>query len=167
MTQVQRWFYLMLALSIALPAIGAAWVGQWILAVLFILLAVIWFAAEKQQRPYDKLLLTSYFLLAAGAGLRGVGTGWLLLGATAVVATWDLHLFKRQLAAADLLHPETAVVQTHLRRLLLVVGISLVLGTAVLLIQLNPSFNILFVLTVLIIWSLSQLIVHVNKTDSR
>lgn len=167
MKQIQISFYLMLGVAIVLPLVGCLWVGQWVLAALFALLGAVWFALDYQKKWMgDRFLLAIYLGLAVMAALMAVGSGWLLLGSTAVVLAWDLHLFGQNLASADLIHQPTAVVQTHLRRLLLVGGAALTVGTAVLLIQLTPDFNILFGISALLILSLSQLIVHFGKNTN-
>jgi hypothetical protein len=71
---------------------------------------------------------------------------------------WDLDGFQRQLTAVSLIVGEALMVKDHVRQLGLVAGLSLILGSAVLIVQINLSFGIAFILAFFAIWGLSLIL---------
>lgn len=125
--------------------------------------------------------------------LFGVQNGWLLVGITAALIAWDLHHFIQHMRLNEQQTPDsersetnTADTETeveavrldtrarleaearvlereHLRRLAIVSGLGLLLGTLALTIRLTLSFGVIVVLGVIAIFALSRLIHYLRQ----
>jgi hypothetical protein len=79
--------------------------------------------------------------LAALGALQGLSAAWMLAGAVAALAAWDLDRFARRLRAAGHVVGAADMARAHLRRLLLVAGLGLSIGGAALAVQVRLSFG--------------------------
>jgi hypothetical protein len=176
MKLVNRMWWVAVMLAGLLPAAGCVLIGEWGLALCFLLLAAGWlllasfplqaakisFLAELELAPYA--LALNVVLLAYGAWL-GVADGWLLLGLAAIIAAWDLHAFQQRLGRATRIEQEQRLVWTHLRRLLLALGLGVGLSGLMLLAQFEMAFGWGLLLILLVILGFSQVLRTLRQTD--
>lgn len=158
MKQVRYCFYGALALAVVAPVIGCLLVGAWPAALALAAVGGGWLFAHQRDRGKEEAFFAVYLALTVWAGYEQVGAGWLLAGATTALMTWDLHGFGRRLTAVPHIAGEAVLVQTHLRRLVLVGGIALCGGGAALLVHINLTFSAAFVLSIFAMWALNQAI---------
>ena len=149
-----------LILTTVLASIGCVAAGIWWLSLAFIAICIGWWLVvnHKQINVNDSIPFLFFLAAAAYAGFRGVGAGWLLLAGTGALIVWDLDHFIRPLTAVTLIVGEELMVKDHLQQLALVVGISLIVGTAAMLIQINLSYAIAFIFAFLAIWGLGLIL---------
>jgi hypothetical protein len=152
-----------------LPALGCGLVGEWGLALLFLLLAGGWLLLIRYKatvaeieilagfEPAPYALVLNVVLLVYAAWL-GVAAGWLLLGLAAIIAAWDLDAFQQRLRRATRIVQERQLIQTHLRRLLWALALGLGLSGMALLIQYEMRFGWGLLLILLAIFGFSQII---------
>lgn len=144
-------------------------------------------------RIFAGLGLLGFAIGALLGTLYGVQSGWLLVGITAALIAWDLHHFIQHMLANAQLTPvsensepttvdteveadtvqlntrvrlETearALERAHLRRLAIVSGLGLLLGTLALTIRLTLRFGFIVALAVVAIFGLSRLIHYLRQ----
>jgi hypothetical protein len=151
MRRLALFFRLALALAVLAPALGAALAGQWLLALLFLLLGGGWGWGSQQwpDWPVATAGLSLLALLLVTAAAYDVAVIWLLPGMTAGLVAWDLAAWHGRLADGGLIQDEALLVRAHWRQLALVVGLALLLSSAALLVQVRLSFGLAFILLVL------------------
>lgn len=156
---LRRVFITAVILATLFALTGSLLAGVWWLGLAFIGLGIgWWFSHYRRLAGSDKSVFLLYLAGAAYAGFLGVAPIWLLLGGIAALIAWDLDGFLRQLTAVTLIVGEALLVKDHLQQLGSVVGLSLILGTAVLIIQINISFGMAFILAFLAIWGLGLIL---------
>jgi hypothetical protein len=165
MTLIRRLETVAIATAVLLPALGSALAGRWLLLFLFLTAGGVWLG--RRWLPWQLatlIFLALTLLLAISAGLE-VGAGWLLLGMAGALAGWDLDAFAGRLSHVAGAEIEAVLVRRHLQRLSLVLLLSLVLGGAALLVQMELSYGILLILVVsaLVFLSRSASLLLVNR----
>lgn len=156
MTRMTYLFQGALGLVALLLLIGSALAGVWPMGLVFIALSAAWWWQQRQGMGWETAVFLVYYAALAVAGFLDVGAIWMLPAAIAVLAAWDLNVFLRQPGITNL-ENESLLVQTHLRALGQVAVLALVLGSAVLLIQIRLSFWMAFVLALVAIVVLGRM----------
>lgn len=81
---------------------------------------------------------------------------WLLFGLVAALAAWDLAQFSQRLQQAHQVIGEAALIRVHLQRLLIMAGLSLLLGEIALAVRLDFNLGWALLLGLLLILGLSR-----------
>ena len=153
-----HWLFIAsLAAAAIFPLIGSGLAGVWWLGLVFVVIAGIWWFFHHKRWARETAVFTLYTIIAAIAAYLGIGAGWLLASMVGALLAWDLDGFSRQVTAVNHTINTNKLVYTHLRRQGLAGGLALVLGGAALLIQLNLSFGLIFLLAVLAVMGLGWL----------
>jgi hypothetical protein len=156
MKSIQRFFIASLAMG-ALPALlGCTLAGHWQFGFVFVVLSGGWWLQQRRRMAWHSVFFLAYMGALAFAGTLSVGAGWLLAAAVAVLVSWDLNLLLQQTVASNLVN-ETLLVRAHLLALGRVAILALLLGGAVLLIRIQFSFWIAFILALLVILALNSM----------
>ncbi|MFO7538858.1 MAG: hypothetical protein R6X32_12505 [Chloroflexota bacterium] len=151
-----------------LPLIGAFLQSEWVLLLLFGMWPVVWLLlmwGEGKEKTavyipadYPNYLLVLIVLLLAYGAWLDVAVGWLLGSMLAALAAWDLEAFQKRLRRATHIEQEAQIVQHHLRRLLAALTLSLLLGTAALLLQFELRFGWGLLLILFVVLSFNQVL---------
>jgi hypothetical protein len=168
MNQIKTYLLTAILLAGLLPAVGAGLAGEWLLLFFCVLLPGVWLLAlwgEEREKTAvyipthypNYLLILTALLLAFGAWLA-VAAGWLLGGMVAGLAAWDLDAYYKRLRRVPHIEQEAQLVQTHLRRLLVALGLGLGLSAAALLLQYELRFGWAILLVFLVILGFGRMI---------
>jgi hypothetical protein len=99
------------------------------------------------------------FAVAAAAGLlQGLGAGWMVLGLVAALCAWDLHYLVRTLQALEPAKVHRRLEWSHIQRLSVVAGLSLVLAAVALTIEVRFTFLVALFLGLLAVWGLGRVV---------
>jgi hypothetical protein len=151
-----------ISLSTIVLATGYTLAGWWPGAALMVALGLLWLVSDRSRwRGWSQMttLSAAVFIGAAATGAwLGVSAGWLLAGLTATLAAWDAADLAHRLGQAGRVESEDKLAQTHLFRLLAVIGLSLALGGVALSWQLKLNLGWSIVWGVLAIFCLSRVI---------
>jgi hypothetical protein len=143
------------ALALALGYAGQAlWAG----ASLCVAIGLVWLAQSRGAHWATDACLAGWVGLAAFGAWQGLLAGWMLLGLVAALAAWDLDHFAERLRAAGHVAQRTELTRAHLRRLAIVVGMGLLLGSIALGVRYELTFGWALLVAALAIYSLSRLI---------
>lgn len=159
-----RGFITAVVLAVIFGIAGSILGGVWWLSFVFIALGAGWWYSNRQRQINEMIKLHESIAFAlllavlAYAGYKGAPPALLLLSGIAALAAWDLDGFYRQLSATTLIMGEELIVRAHVQQLALVAGLTLVLGVAALLVQINFTFGIAVLLAFLAIWGLGLIL---------
>jgi hypothetical protein len=166
-----RGFITAVVLAAIFGTAGSILGGVWWLSLGFVALGAGWWYSNRQQRInemielHENIAFALFLAALAYGGYKGAPPALLLLGGVAVLAAWDLDGFYRQLSAATLIMGEELLVKAHMQQLALVVGLSLVIGMAALLMQIHLTFGIAVLLALLAIWGLGLVVGQIVKWE--
>jgi hypothetical protein len=155
-----RGFITAVVLAVIFGTVGSILGGVWWLSFGFVALGAGWWHSNRQRQInemielHENIAFALFLAVLAYAGYKGAPPALLLLGGIAALAAWDLDGFYRQLSAATLIMGEELLVKAHMQQLALVVGLSLVIGMAALLVQIHFTFGMAVLLAFLAIWGL-------------
>ncbi len=170
-TLLWRGFISALVLTTILCSASSILGGVWWLSFIFIALGTGWWYSNRQRQLnelielHENLAFALFLAALAYAGYKGGPPFLLLLGGIAALVTWDLDGFYRQLSNATLIMGEALMVKVHMQQLLVVVGLSFIMGVAVLLVQINFNFAIGFILAFLAIWGMGLILGQVVEKE--
>jgi hypothetical protein len=123
-----------------------------------------WLAGQGRGWAWlDSLLLVAFVSLAGLGVWLGASAGLMLLGLTAALAAWELQQARHRFAQARHIATEAVLRRAHLRRLALVSGGGLLLGSLALLLHLPLNLASALGLTALIILGLSRVVRTVRR----
>jgi hypothetical protein len=133
--------------------------GSWSWAGLWVILALLWLI---EQRPAGlpgtgTLALVVYVSAAAAGYLAGFPTALMLLVVVAALSAWDLDRFRRRLAAVKPAGEQGLMERRHLVKLAAVASLGTLLAGFGFLIQIQFSFGVIAMLTLLIVFTLSRM----------
>ena len=166
-----RGFITAVAFAVIFGTAGAILGGVWWLSFVFIALGAGWVYSNYQRQfkeMVDLLENVAFVLILATlayAGYAGAPPALLLLGGIATLAAWDLDGFYRQLSEATLVMGEESIVKAHMQQLALVAGLSLFVGMAALLVQVNLAFGMAVLLAFLAIWGAGLILGQLVKRE--
>ena len=165
-------------------ALGYGLNRQPIGVLVFVALGLLWLVGQRYAlRAFAGLGMLGFTGGALLGTLYGVQSGWMLVGITAALVAWDLHHFIQHMRVSEQAEttPEDAgeradiegrtdaearvLEHLHLRRLAIVSGLGLLLGTLALTVRLTLSFGIIVALGLVAIYGLSRL-VHYLRQES-
>ncbi len=155
MKTIQQCFAASLATAALLAFLGCTLAGHWQVGIVFPVLSGGWWLQQRRGMGWHSIFFIIHMGALALIATLDVGAGWLLSAAVAVLGSWDLNLLLQQAGAGNLIN-ESLMVQAHLRALGRVVTLSLLLGAAVLIIQIRFSFWIAFILALAVILVLNS-----------
>lgn len=120
---------------------------------------IVWFTGAGKNWRWlpDTALVTLTGLAAWGLYLEKSAI-LMLLGGVAALVTWDLDLFSQRLAQAGWLENEATLKRAHWQRLLVMAGLSLLLGGLALGVAIPISFGGAVFLGLLVVVSLSWVV---------
>jgi hypothetical protein len=125
-------------------------------------LALIWLASQARSRASASSLASFGFAgmlgLAAFGVWQNMPPGWMLLAAAGALVGWDLNQFESRLRSAKRTDNEAALIQAHVRRLLIVAATGLALSEIALGVQVEFSFGWTLLLGLLAMLGLSRAI---------
>ena len=147
-------------------ALAYAWQAGWLGSGLVLAVGVLWLVAGQQTWAWlGTLLFVGLAGLAGFGAWLGLSPFFMLFGFISALAAWDLTTFRQQLQQSDVVEPETTLQRDHLRRLGLVTGLGLLLGTVALTIQFQLNLLWALLLGFLIIIGLSRVIRGVRERE--
>jgi len=160
LTFLWRFFSTAVALATVFAAVGS-FANVWWLSLFFIGLGLGWWINNSRRQVNENIPFMLFLAVAAYSGFRGTDAIWLLFAGIFALMAWDLDNFLRQLTAVMITVGEELMVKAHCQQLALVAGISFLAGLIALLIQLNLSYAVAFILAFLAIWGLGLLLSQV------
>jgi hypothetical protein len=158
MKEAARALYISLAVAPILPAVGLVIQGEWWAAAALAATAVAWGAARSRYPLADDVGLILFLGGLAYAVWVGAAGGWLLVGACAALAAWDLGHFTDHLATQPTVENEAALWQAHGRQLAFTLAAGMAIGGLSLVTQFPLSFWPAFGLALLAIVAISRLL---------
>lgn len=165
MTRVDNLSISLLASAVTILVISFVLEGFWQWAFVFVLVGLLWWAAERQRGWHWAPSVGMFVLVLAAAAGYWLGIPILAMLAVAVLAlsAWDLDAFAERLAQRQQDDWTHILVQRHLRRL--IIGNALALGLAAfsLTVELRFNFVIVFLLGLLMAYGLNRLLVGLGK----
>jgi hypothetical protein len=167
MTRVVSFSTGLLAVAVALLVISYALAGFWQWAFVFILVGLLWWIAERQRGWHWAPSVGMVVLTAVAASGYWLGMPILAMLAVVILAlsAWDLDAFADRLAQSQLDDSAHHLVQSHLRRLIIVNAVALVLAAFSLTVEFRFSFIIAFILGLLMAYGLNRLLVSLGKNN--
>ncbi len=154
-------FFAAVAVAAGAPALGAALRGLWLLALLFLAQAGLWFLTHQRRWPTPPVFLFSL----AGLGVAvwvNVRMGWLLVGGAAVLMAYDLEAFNAHLARISRIENSSRLIDAHLRRLALTGGGSLLVGGLGRLLRVQIGFVPALILALLLVLGSGYVLHHLD-----
>ena len=134
-------------------AIGALWVP----AGTILVLGILWIAGCKRDWPLLGSLMLGLSTLAAAVGAwLGLRPVFLVVGLAAALSAWDLDHYWRELRNADVVERRRTLSWHHLRRVLIVDGISLLCAAVALRVRIELSFAAALLLGLIALVGLSH-----------
>lgn len=116
------------------------------------------FGLSRAAARVNTLAFSVVVMLAALGVGQGAGLGWMLTGLLAALAAWDLAGFGRRLEQAGYVEQLERLQQAHLKRLGLVIGLSLAAALLARFVQLPLNLGGAILLGLLIIVGLGRLV---------
>ena len=140
-------------------ALGFALIPLWPGIIVIAILGSVWLVGQQRRVAWLHDVGFALFIVAAAVGVWwGAPAGWMLAGATAALAAWDLARFDRRLIQVELIASEDQLRRDHRQRLLAVAGLGLGFGA----LALSPPFELsigwAILLGLLVVIGLSRLI---------
>ena len=140
-------------------ALGYALIPVWLGAIIVVTLGLVWLVGQQRRMDWLNDLSFALFTVAAAFGVWwGAPAGWMLAGAAAALAAWDLARFDRRLAQVEQIAGEGQLRRDHLRRLLAAAGLGLGFGALALSLQFELSIGWAILLGLLVVIVLSRII---------
>ena len=168
MKTIQRIFWAHLLTAVAVLAIGYAWSGVILAALVIVLFGALWYASQQHGGPGIEGIVFTLFVLASAGGFYLGIAGWLLLlVVVASLGAWDLDHFLQRLSAVDRVAFETGLGRQHIRRLLIVEGIGYLAGLTAITIRLQISFGWVALLIFMAVVGISQVVQFVKKQSEK
>ena len=134
-----------LGLASGALALGYAARGVWIAAALIVVAGGAWWIGRRRFAarllPLAPIGLIAFSAAAAIGIWIGADAGWMLIGATAALAAWDVEHFAQRAHLATRAESRDALTHWHFRWLILVTGASLALGWLGLSLQVELGFG--------------------------
>jgi len=129
----------------------------WQLSLMCLVLLILWGLGVRLNRRWTiTASVVGISLLAAAGSWVGMWYGWLVFCMIFLLASWDLQWFSWRLIDAKKIRGEKQLVQLHLQRLLIILGIGLLLAMIALFVQVKFSFGIALLLGLSVVLGLSQ-----------
>jgi hypothetical protein len=164
---MKNFTFVSIILATIILATGYTLAGWWPGAALSVALGLLWLVSDRSRWrgwPQMTTLSAAAFIGAAATGAwLGVSPGWLLAGLTATLAAWDAADLAHRLGQAGRVEGETKLAQTHLTRLLTVIGLSLALGGVALSLQLKLNLGWGIAWGLLAVFGLSRVIGQLRR----
>jgi hypothetical protein len=113
----------------------------------------------------DSLGLAAFGCATAAGVWFGLGSSSALLTMVASLSAWDLGHFRRFLLVTQRVEAREAMERRHLGRLLVVDGLSLVLGFAALRVRLQLRFVWSLLLGILLVLALGQMMALLRREE--
>ena len=159
MNMIARYLYVAFGAAIVFVTIGLLTSALPVLAPAPALLALLWGVGQWRGWVWvASVVLAGLMILAAAGILAGSMPMWMLLGAIAALAAWDLEHFKWRVSGVSRVEGESAFAYAHVRRLGLVLGLGLLLGLFALVWRVQLDLGWAIVLGLLAVISLGQAI---------
>ena len=139
---------------------------------LFVAVGALWLFGSRRNWRWIGSFSLVLFVGGAGVGLWaglaagslvGLRAGWMLLGTVAALSAWDLNHFARRLAYIQHVEDRSELERQHLRRLLLVDGLSVSLASIPLAVSTEFGLSIALLLGLLVIGSLSRVVSFMRR----
>ncbi len=145
-----------IGLATGVLALGYALSNAWAGTLLTIACGGVWWIGRQRSWPWiaSAGLIVSTLAAAFGAW-RGMPPAWMLTGAVAALAAWDLDHFERRLQDAQRVGGQRELIRSHLRRLLIATGSGLLLGWLALGVRVELGFGLALLLGLLAFLGLS------------
>jgi len=132
-----------LAVAAGLPGILALAAGQWPLALAAAALGAGWGVAHRLGwRWASPLALVGLIWLAVNGLWHQLSADWLVGAVTAALCAWDLDGLAVRLARFEPRPEHSRLVQSHVARLLMLMGAGLVVGEAALRIRITLGVSL-------------------------
>ena len=146
-------------------AAGYALAGQWPWAVVFTLLGLLGIVGQRRKWEMTSSILLFLFVVGdVNALSQGVAVPWLLISLVAALSAWDLDHFTRRLRKAEQIDKARVLERRHLRRLLIVDGLSLLVAAIALVLQVEISFGVALILGALAVMGISQVVAFLRQS---
>lgn len=134
---------------------GLAGWWSWLLAVGG--LGLLWLGGYWRGWFWIAPLGLAGFAVAAAAGLlEALGAGWMVLGLVAALCAWDLQDLVHALQDLEPVEAHRTLERSHVRRLLVVAGLSLAVAAVALTVEIKLTFLLALFLGLLVAWSLGR-----------
>jgi hypothetical protein len=164
MKGITRLFWISIGLAAGAPALGYALIGYTQVALLLLAFGGLWIICQlRRLNRFHSILMACLVLMAAGGIYAGVSPFLALVGVLAGLAAWDLAFFIQQLWIESETSRTTRLIQTHLRRLVIVIGLGAILAGIALYSQVHLRFGVVFFLGLLAMLGLGQLLGYLRQ----
>jgi drug/metabolite transporter (DMT)-like permease len=151
-------------LASGLIALAYAMNEYYLLAVLPLILGVLWLLDHRLRWQHLASLVLVIFSMFCVLGYwLQLSMPVLVLAISAAVAAWDLDHFSRRIQAQPPVRAFDRMQKYHIKQLAFVIGIGIALAQAILLIQITLNFWVIFVLTLIVIISLTRVLVIIRS----
>jgi drug/metabolite transporter (DMT)-like permease len=151
-------------LASGLIALAYAMNQYYLLAVLPLILGVLWLLDHRLRWQHLASLVLVIFSMFCVLGYwLQLSMPVLVLALSAALAAWDLDHFFRRIQAQPPVRAFDRMHNYHIKQLAFVIGIGIALAQAILLIQITLNFWVIFVLSLIVIISLTRVLVIIRS----
>ena len=159
MRQVVVLSYSCLGLAVLMLVLGFFGRGYWPLSLVILALLTFWVLGFRWSWGWAITSCMVGFNLTVAVGFwMDIEYVWLVFSMILLLAAWDLQCFAWRLGAAERIKGEKELINSHIKRLLIIMGVGLLLVGTALWMQVRISFGIAVFLGLLVILAMRQLI---------
>jgi len=135
-------------------------------SLIFSIIGILWLMAVI--RRYEGISSLSFVIFVFGTAYavwKGTSPILALLVVIATLSAWDLDAMLSRFRQIKTSAVDQGIERQHLVRLAIMDSAALVLGGAALVIKLRVGFVVILVLSFVVIWGLSQLVLHLRRSS--
>ena len=138
-------------------ALACAVYALWVVAAIAIVVGLIWAIGQWYNVAWAAPIGFAVFVVLIAYGVwANVPASWMLGNMIAALAAWDLQIFRNSLQEVERIDAAGGLVRVHLLRVLIVAGLSLLLGALGLSIVLDIGMTWIMLIGILAALGLSQ-----------
>lgn len=158
--------FISIVLSAGVLAFGIALNGHILASVIVTILGIGWlFLHLRGINRFSGLVFAIFVLIALICVWLEIPPSFALAGITLSLTAWDLTTFGQRLAMTDSPSDAQLAENTHLLRLILVLGLGVLGYIAATLFEVNLTFGAAALLALLGIWGISTLVYRLRSNE--
>jgi hypothetical protein len=161
----KTFFVVCLILSVLCLAAGYGSAGQWMGAIVAILMGPAWYLARKYpDSPLPFLCLSGSVGLAIVGKLIGSSSLWMIFGSAAALAVWDLLFLDSALEKYSSMERTRQYENKHLQALMLALGSALLATVFGRWVNIQIPFIVLILFLAFLLFALDRVWGYIKKT---